>query len=152
MEVESVSDEEIEEVREGFALISLSKETKQRIRAPYFRALIVKVFRRTIGFTFINLKIMRQWKPIGKVDTVDLGRDFFLVRFLVLEDLEMGLRKGPWFIGEHILSIQKWEANFKPSEVQVSLVAVWVCLNELPIEYYDAVVLRQIGQALRAVL
>lgn len=45
MEVESVSYEEVEEVREGFALISLSKETKQRIRAPYFRALIVKVFR-----------------------------------------------------------------------------------------------------------
>lgn len=147
MEVESVSDEEIEEVREGFALISLSKETNQCIRAPYFRALIVKVFRRTIGFTFLNLKIM-----LGKIDMVDLGRDFFLVRFLVLEDLEMGLRKGPWFIGEHILSIQKWEANFKPSEVQVSLVAVWVCLNELPIEYYDAVVLRQIDQALRVVL
>ena len=36
---------------------------------------------------------------------VDLGRDFFLLRFSIIEDLEMVLKKGPWFIGEHFLSI-----------------------------------------------
>ena len=64
----------------------------------------------------------------------------------------MVLKKGPWFIRGHFLSIRKWEANFKPSEALVSSVAVWVRLNELPIEYYEATMLRQIGQALGTVL
>jgi len=51
MDVESVSDEEIDEVRKGFVAIKLSKETKSRIRAPWSKAIIIKVFRRTVGFT-----------------------------------------------------------------------------------------------------
>lgn len=44
MEAESESDEETEDIREEFATISLSKETKQCIRAPWTKPLIVKVF------------------------------------------------------------------------------------------------------------
>lgn len=118
MDVESKSDEEIEEVREGLATISLFKETKQRIRAPCAKSLIVKVFYKTVGYNFLHAKLMGLWKPARRVDMVDLGRDFFLLRFLLVEDLELVLKKGPWFIGELFLSIRKWEANFKPSEVQ----------------------------------
>ncbi|KAK9995977.1 hypothetical protein SO802_020663 [Lithocarpus litseifolius] len=85
-QADSDSDEDIEEVKEGFALVSLSKETKKCIRAPWVKAFIVK------------------------------------------------------------------EANFKPSKALVSSVAVWVRLNELPIEYYDATVLWHIDQALETVL
>ena len=59
-----------------------------------------------------------------------------------MEDLELVLKKCPWFIGEHFLSIRKWEANFKPFEAQVPLVAFWERLYGLPIEYYEAEVLR----------
>nr|POF09820.1 hypothetical protein CFP56_67428 [Quercus suber] len=110
MEADSDSDEELEEIREGFASVCLSKETKQRIWAPWTNVIIVKVF----------------------------GKKFD-------EDLEAVLKKGPWFVGGHFLSIRKWEVNFKPLEASVSSVAVWVRLNELPLEYYEATVLRQIG-------
>ena len=152
MDADSDSDEDTEELCDGMAAICLSKETKQRIRAPWAKALIVKVFGKTVGFNFLHAKLMGLWKPAGRVDMVDLGKDFFLMRFSLTEDLELVLKKGPWFIGEHFLSIRKWEANFKPSEAQVSSVAVWVRFHELPIEYYDAEVLRQIGRALGRVL
>ena len=115
------------------AAIRLSRETKQCIRAPWTKALIVKVFGRTVGFNFLHAKLMGLWKPAGRIDMVDLGRDFFLLRFSLMEDLELVLKKGPWFIGEHFLSIRKWEANFKPFEAQVPSVAVWVRLYELPL-------------------
>ncbi|KAK9999329.1 hypothetical protein SO802_018932 [Lithocarpus litseifolius] len=152
MEAESDSDEEFDDIREGLTKICLSKETKQRIRAPWAKALIVKVFGRTVGYNFLHAKLLSLWKPTGRLDMVDLGRDFYLLRFAVRDDLEMVLMKGPWFISEQFLSIRRWEANFKPSEAQVSSVAVWVRLNELPIEYYDGEVLREIGNALGKVL
>ena len=126
-------------------LLYLSKETKPRIRAPWAKALIVKVFCKTVGFNFLHAKLMGLWKAAGRVDMVDLGKGFFLMRFLLVEDLKLVLKKGPWFISEHFLTIRKWEANFKPSEAQVSSVDVWVRFHKLPIEYYDAEILRQLG-------
>ena len=55
---------------------------------------------------------------------VDLGRDFFLLRFSIIKDLEMVFKKGPWFIGEHFLSIRRWVANCKPLEALVSSVEI----------------------------
>ena len=152
MDAESESDEETKKVKEGMVAISLSKETKQRFRALWAKALIVKVFGKTVGYNFLHAKLMGLWKPAWRVDMVDLGRDFFLLRFSLMEDLELVLKKGPWFIGEHFLRIRKWEANFKPSEAQVSSVAVWVRLYDLPIKYHDAKVLQQLGRALETVL
>lgn len=83
MDAESNSDEEVEELREGFASVSLSKETKQCIRAPWSKAIIVKVFGRIVGYKFLHSRLMNLWKPSGRVDMVDLGKDFFLLRFSV---------------------------------------------------------------------
>ena len=105
MDVESELDKETKDIREGFAAIRLSKETKQRIRAPWAKAIIVKVFRKTVGYNYLHAKLLGLWKPAGRIDMVELGRDFFLLRFSLLEDLEQVLRKGSWFIGEHFLSI-----------------------------------------------
>lgn len=67
MEADSDSDEEIEEVREGLASVSLSKETKQRIRAPWAKALIVKVFGKTVGYNYLHSKLLGLWKPSGEL-------------------------------------------------------------------------------------
>lgn len=69
---------------------------------------------------------------------MDLRHDFFLIRFTLKEDYEMVLRNSPWFVGEHFLSIRPWEPNFKSSMVNVSSIVVWVRLNELLVEYYNA--------------
>ena len=42
--------------------------------------------------------------------------------------------------------------NFKPSTANVSLVAVWVRLLELPIEYYEPSILRDLGNATGLIL
>lgn len=70
------------------------------------KAFIMKVFRKTVEYNFLHAKLLSLWKPSGRLDMVDLGRDFYLLRFTVMDDLEMVLMKGPWFIGEHFLSIR----------------------------------------------
>ena len=62
------------------------------------------------------------------------------------------LKGGPWFIGQQFLTIRLWEPEFKASEASFSSVAVWIRLPELPIEYYDPVMLRKIGEAIGPVL
>lgn len=98
-------DTDLEPLLEGMAEVKLSKETKARIRAPWSKALIVKVYGRSVGFNYLTFKINALWKPKAKMECVNLGRYFFLIRFSSNEDYDHVLRGGPWFIGGHFLAI-----------------------------------------------
>uniref|UniRef100_A0A7N2KN43 CCHC-type domain-containing protein n=1 Tax=Quercus lobata TaxID=97700 RepID=A0A7N2KN43_QUELO len=60
--------------------------------------------------------------------------------------------KGPWFIGEHFLSIRPWELDFRPETASISSIAIWIRLNNLPIEYYNVEALHHIGKLIGNVL
>lgn len=72
---------EIEPLTEGMAEVKLSKETKARIKGPWSKVLIVKVYGRSVGFHYPTFKINALWKMKAKMDCVTLGRGFFLIRF-----------------------------------------------------------------------
>ena len=149
---EEESDSELDELVEGMVNVKLSKETKARIRAQWTKALIVKVYGKSVGYSYLTFKLNALWKPSARMDCVNLGHDFFLIKFSEESDYDKVLRGGPWFIGEHFLAIKPWEPYFKASEATFSAVAVWIRLPELPIEFYDPAVLREIGGAIGPVL
>uniref|UniRef100_A0A7N2N4Z5 Endonuclease/exonuclease/phosphatase domain-containing protein n=1 Tax=Quercus lobata TaxID=97700 RepID=A0A7N2N4Z5_QUELO len=51
------SDSKLEDLIEGMVEVKLSKETKSRIRAPWSKAFIVKVFNRIVGYNYLTFKI-----------------------------------------------------------------------------------------------
>ena len=112
----------------------------------------MKVYGRAVGLSFLQNRLLSMWKPAGRLDCVDLEQGFFLTRFYLKEDYEATLRRGPWFIGEHFLSIRPWEPNFRPETANVTSVAVWIRLNALPIEYYNSEALLKIGKSIGNVL
>ena len=152
MEDDADSNEEVKGLRAGLVAVKFSKELKQKIRSPWYKALIVKVYERSMGLNLLQSRLLAMWRPIGRLDCVDLSHGFFLTRFSLREDYEATLKRGPWFIGENFLSIRPWEPDFSPATANVASVAVWIRLNELPIEYYHAEALLQIGKAIGNVL
>ena len=122
--IEDDTETDLEPLIEGMVDVSLSKETLIRIREPWYKALIVKVFGRNVGYSYLTFKINELWKPTAKMDCVDLGRDFFLIRFSCKDDFDKVLKGGPWFIGGHFLAIRPWEPYFKASEAKLTFVAV----------------------------
>ena len=132
------SDGEVETLRQGLLAVKFSREFKQRIRKPWASAFIVKVYGWSVELNFIQARLLVLWKLTGRLNCVNLGYGFFLTRLSLGEDYENVLRKGPWFIRDHFLSIRPWEPDFKPALASVSSIAVWIRLNELPIEYYNA--------------
>ena len=124
MEDDIESDDEVETLREGLVAVKFSTDLKNEICCPWTRALFVKVYGRSVGFNFIHNKLLTMWKPAGRLDCVGRGQGYFLTRLSLKEDYENILRKGPWFVGEHFLSIRPWEPNFRPAMANVSSVAV----------------------------
>ncbi|KAK7830167.1 hypothetical protein CFP56_028514 [Quercus suber] len=146
------SEFELEPLIEGMADVKLSKETLMRIRYPWSKALIVKVFGRTVGYNYLTFKINALWQPATKLDCVHLGRDFYLIRFSYVDDYDKVLKGGPLFVSDHFLAIRPWEPYFKASKAKLSSVAAWVRFPELPIEFYDKSVLKEIGSVIGPVL
>ncbi|GKV13023.1 hypothetical protein SLEP1_g24101 [Rubroshorea leprosula] len=145
MEEESDVDEDPED---DTPVVLLSKAEKQRIRAPWMNALIVKAFHhKPLGYNYIFPRLKAQWKPTGHWDFIDLGLDFFLVRFQVEEDLHRVIFGGPWFVGPYFLTLRRWEPHFVPSEALNSFTttAVWAQLPNLSADYYDPSTLQKIG-------
>ena len=83
---------------------------------------------------------------------VDLGHNYFLARFELHEELDHVLKDGLWFIGQDFLAIKSWEPEFKASTTNFSKVAIWIHLPELPIEFYNPVILKKMGFMIRPVL
>ena len=74
---EEESDSELDDLVEGMVDVKLSKETKARIRAPWAKALIVKVYGKSVGYSYLTFKINTLWKPNARMDCVNLEQDFF---------------------------------------------------------------------------
>lgn len=119
---------------------------------PQTKALIVKVYGRTTGYRYLTFKLNTLWKPVARMDCVDLGKDYYMIKFNEDSDYDKVLSGGPWFIGENFTAIKPQELYFKASEATFSSVAVWIRFPELPIEFYDPVVLRKVGSAIGLVL
>ena len=92
------------------------------------------------------------WKPVGRIDIIDLEHGHFLIKFGLKTDLDGVLTGGPWFVGQQFLAIRQWEPEFKASKVMSSSVAVWVRLLELPVEFYEPTILKKIGSTIGLVL
>ncbi|OMP01197.1 hypothetical protein COLO4_12097 [Corchorus olitorius] len=132
--------------------ITLSQEEKSRIRDKWAKTLIVTVFGKSVGYHFLIQKLSLLWNFSHKFYTVDLGSDYFLLKFESNDDYDSVPRGGPWFVGGRFLGVRRWEPNFRASEASFTSVAVWLRLPELPIEYYDPPILKRIGRRIGPLL
>nr|POF24623.1 hypothetical protein CFP56_61038 [Quercus suber] len=95
METEIESDDEFTNLPPGEVAVKLFGERKGKMCAPWANALIVKDFGKNVGYYFLHSKLLGMWKPIGKMDCVDLGHNFFLIKFSVKEDHSKLVEYGP---------------------------------------------------------
>lgn len=52
-------------------------------------------------------------------------------------------------VADYILAVIKWRLNFDPFKASIDKAVVWVRLPNLPVEYYDIIILSRIGNKFR---
>ena len=95
MQEDLESDIEEENDQDGSLRIGFTKEEKVQMRAPWQKALIIKTFGRRMAFSFLVKRVRKMWNPCGGMDCIDLGYDYFLVKFELDEDVDSILMGGP---------------------------------------------------------
>nr|XP_009794210.1 PREDICTED: uncharacterized protein LOC104241008 [Nicotiana sylvestris] len=132
--------------------IPLSPEEKERLYMPWKFSVIIKIFKRKMPHHMLRSRLINLWKPSEQLILVDLGWDFFIVKFSLEESMVKALHLGPWFVSGHFQSVRKWEPKFVPHEATLTSTAIWIRLPQLPTEFYDKVILEKVGRKLGKLL
>ncbi|XP_057746093.1 uncharacterized protein LOC130965342 [Arachis stenosperma] len=134
----------VEAVKEGLYNIIINETTERRLWKPWWNTLIVKLLGRKVGYAAMKRRLETMWGRKGCIDVIDLGQEYYLVKFYSMEDFDFALLEGPWKIYDHYLTVRMWEPNFNPLIASIDKVTAWIRLPGLPIEMYDRMVLRKI--------
>lgn len=68
---------------------------------------------------------------------IKLEHGYSVVRFSFKIDYMKVLMWGLWVVMGHYLTVTTWNPKFCPSVTTISLTMVWVCLSEMPIEFFN---------------
>ncbi|KAM3382089.1 hypothetical protein P3S68_007662 [Capsicum galapagoense] len=134
-----------QELNYNLASISLTSEDKDKIYKPWDFSLFIKLNGKKVAHNYLRTKLINLWRPTETLTLIDLGYDYFTVKFIKEENMITALHQGPWFVNGFYLSIRRWHPNFAPSEARETFTALWIRLPELPTEYYDHIILSKIG-------
>ncbi|CAL1368159.1 unnamed protein product [Linum trigynum] len=130
--------------------IRIDRDTKKRLGAEWRRAIVVKVLGRSFPFLFLQRRLQFLWAKTGTISVASMGQGFYSVRFTTERDYDRALFVGPWMIEDHYILTRHWKRGFDPDEGDDVLtnLLVWVRLPRLPMDYYDPIILRDIGNSI----
>ena len=74
--------------------------------------LIEKLLGGTIDFKTLEEKIQQLWAPKTDLELIDVGEEYFVVRFSSFEDRKFAMEEGPWLIFGHYLMVREWWPEF----------------------------------------
>lgn len=76
--------------------IPLSVDEKKRLYKPWEKSLIIKVFGRKVGYRYPLLKLTTMWSLTKDLTLIDLGNDFYLIKFKLDDNYIKVLHGRPW--------------------------------------------------------
>lgn len=134
------------------AFVPISTDDKIRMYRPWQLSVIIKTFEANVGYKYLSKKLPELWQPSEPLALIDLGQDFFLIKFQKQENYSKAIHQVPWFLGNHFLAVHQWQPNFTPSSANFTSTVIWARLPQLPTEYYDPTVLTKIGNTIGTLL
>lgn len=109
--------------------------------APWKDALVVKLLGKSIGYNTMKDRLTRLWKLSAGFEILDIGNDFFMVKFDTEVDRCKVMDGGPWMIFDHYLTVQVWSPNFMSPSAQIEKTMVWIRFPGLNLFFYDESIL-----------
>ncbi|XP_020526716.1 uncharacterized protein LOC110007798 [Amborella trichopoda] len=101
------------------------------------------------NLTIENLKkyVRENWKLIGRVTLIVLGKGFILFRFNSEADMTTIWRRGPYRIDGQLLRFQRWQPDFNVNQ-NTSHALQWIRFPDLPQEHWHDEILLHLQRQL----
>ncbi|CAL2256144.1 unnamed protein product [Prunus armeniaca] len=136
------------EVSEGTRgpCIRFCTKVKERLYHPWWNAIIIKLMGRTHTYSFLLARLRQKWSLLkGAMSLIDMENNFYVVRFVLEEDMKYVFSRGPCVIAGKSLVMQRWKPSFDPNEATMTHMAVWVRITGLHVEWFNPEAIKRIG-------
>ncbi|KAI5351227.1 hypothetical protein L3X38_004118 [Prunus dulcis] len=100
--------------------INFSESIKDCLYRPWRTSVIIKLMGRPLTYNFLRARLLQRWALKGPMSLIDLENNYFIVKFLLEEDMQYVLTGGPWQIAGQYLVTQQWKPGFNPKEERVT--------------------------------
>ncbi|PHU29410.1 hypothetical protein BC332_01503 [Capsicum chinense] len=104
--------------------IDLSIEDKLRLYAPWKFSVISKTVGKIFNYEYLRKKLTDLWKLKENITLVDLGLNFFTIKFNDPTSQSIAIQGGRCFIARAFLSVRVWEPNFVPSKCTIETMTI----------------------------
>uniref|UniRef100_A0A803LTV7 DUF4283 domain-containing protein n=1 Tax=Chenopodium quinoa TaxID=63459 RepID=A0A803LTV7_CHEQI len=125
--------------------LTINPSDTPKLVSPWINSVTFKVVGKSLSFDYLKQKIIPLWKLPESIKINTLGKGFYNINTPSPQEQQRILGGGPWFIGKLLVHVQPWTPGFRASEARITTAPVWIALPELPIEFHNQDILRQIG-------
>lgn len=123
-----LDDLEILVKREGLTLvIDFSDKLGQELAKSQSKYVIVKLLGQRIGYRALAAKLQLLWQ-FDNLKILDLGNDYFLIKFSFLAGIHQAGLEGPWIINGSYLLVQLWYLSFDVVSDDIHMAVAWMRL------------------------
>ena len=100
--------------------------------------LVGEVLGESMPLKSISSKMKVEWKTSGESSFMDLGNDFFLIKFSTSGDYSKVWEDRPYFIKKQVNVLQRWREEFDPFNESLKAATLWARVIGLHIELWGA--------------
>lgn len=108
---------------------------------------MVKLLGKSLRYNTMRDRLARTWKLGAGFEILDIGNDFFMVKFDDEADRAKVMDGGPWMIFDHYLTVQTWSPAFASPSAKIDKTMVWIRFPGLNLFYYDESILLAMASA-----
>ncbi|XP_028547939.1 uncharacterized protein LOC110093766 [Dendrobium catenatum] len=101
------------------------------------KSLVIKILGWKLPFSICSQELIRQWSRYGSFHLTTLGNNWILCLFANMESMEEVLNGGPWYIGNHIIGMDRWSSSFSTDSLKGITSPVWIRFPGLPLSCWD---------------
>ncbi|ONI23633.1 hypothetical protein PRUPE_2G199900 [Prunus persica] len=125
--------------------IRFCTKVKERLYRPWRNAIIIKLMGRTHTYSFLLARLRQKWSLLkGAMSLIDLENNFYVVRFVLEDDMRYVFSREPWVIAGQSLVMQRWKLGFDHNST-ITRMAVWVRITGLHVEWFNPEAIKRIG-------
>ncbi|KAM1382126.1 hypothetical protein TB2_033930 [Malus domestica] len=99
-------------------------KVKEQMYKYLHNSVIIKFIKKCHAYNFVLACLKQQWNLNGPMQFVDMANYFFIVHFLLEEDLLFVVTGGMWIIDGQYLAVQQRTPNFCAAEEEISYLIV----------------------------
>ncbi|KAI0499483.1 hypothetical protein KFK09_017687 [Dendrobium nobile] len=102
-------------------------------------SILLKVLGKNIPLSICSIELRKHWNRFGNFHLTSLGMNWILCSFKTVTAMDEVLSGGPWYIGGHIVGLDKWSPSFSPLSLKGLSAPVWIRFPHLPLHCWDEI-------------